>query len=378
MKISLEEVLKEIEGSKFFKVIEKDNLLKVSYRFNAPFVFDTPIKRELRGITFDKETGEVVSRPFHKFFNLNEAEESKEEKLKGREFIFREKLDGTMVHFALHGEELLPLTQKSFGNEQTERVKEIVERDKKLKEFIVSTLKKGITPIFELVSPEFQIVVPVSQERLYLTELRQNESGKYLLERYEKEIAELRIPLPRKRVLTLERAVKELESRENIEGFVLKDFSKEEPFPLFVKLKSPWYHERHYIFTYLHNIPDHKLFKLFLEGKVDELFSKLTNEKLKKDKMERLKKLTNLYIELTETVKELSYLYGKKSFEERVLWETERIKSRFSKDFKKLQVTPSLLRESARVAFKGRNFERFIGTEFYVLLKRKEVEISEN
>ena len=56
MKISLEEVLKEIKGNKFFKVIEEGELLKVSYRFNAPFVFDTPLKREFRGITFNKET----------------------------------------------------------------------------------------------------------------------------------------------------------------------------------------------------------------------------------------------------------------------------------------------------------------------------------
>ncbi|TCK03985.1 RNA ligase [Phorcysia thermohydrogeniphila] len=378
MKISLEEVLKEIEGNKFFKVIEEGGLLKVSYRFNAPFVFDTPLKRELRGITFNRLTGEVVSRPFHKFFNLNEIEESKEERLKGKEFIFREKLDGTMVHFALYRGELLPLTQKSFKNEQTERAKEIVEKDDKLRQFILSALKKGITPIFELLSPDFQIVVPVSEEKLYLTELRQNNNGKYLLERYEREISELGIPLPKKRVLTLEGALKELEGTENIEGFVLKDFSKEEPFPLFVKLKSPWYHERHYIFTYLHNIPDHKLFKLFLDGKADEFFSKLTNKKLKRNRMGKLKKLVDLYIELTETAKELSPLYGKKNFERRVSKETERIKSTFSRDFKKLQLSPSFLRESARVASKGGKFEKFIGMKLYSLLKEKEIELKQD
>jgi RNA ligase len=377
MKISLEEVLKEIKGNKFFKVIEEGELLKVSYRFNAPFVFDTPLKREFRGITFNKETGEVVSRPFHKFFNLNEAEESKEERLKGKEFIFREKLDGTMIHFLLHKGAPLPLTQKSFKNEQTERAREIVERDRRLKEFIVLMLKKGITPIFELVSPDFQIVVPVSEEKLYLTELRQNENGKYLLERYEREVLELGIPLPKKRVLTLERALKELEGTENIEGFVLKDFSKEEPFPLFVKLKSPWYYERHYIFTYLHNIPDHKLFKLFLDGKADEFFSKLTNEKLKKNRMERLKKLVDLYIELIETAKELSPFYRKKNFEKRVFKETERIKSTFSGDFKKLQLRPFFLKESARVASKGGKFEKFIGMKLYLLLKEKEIELKQ-
>jgi len=373
MKILLKEVLKEIEDNKFFKVIERDNFLKVSYRFNAPFVFDTPLKRELRGITFDKKTGNVVSRPFHKFFNLNEAEESKEERLKGREFVFREKLDGTMVHFLLHKGVPLPLTQKSFENEQIERTREIVEKDKKLKEFIVSTLRKGITPIFELVSPDFQIVVPISEEKLYLTELRQNRDGKYLLERYEKEILELGIPLPKKRILTLEKALGELEKTENIEGFVLKDFSKEEPFPLFVKLKSPWYQERHYIFTYLHNIPDHKLFKLFLDGKADEFFSKLTNEKLKEKKMERLKKLVDLYIELTEAAKRLSRHYGSKNFERKVLREAERLKSTFSNSFGKFQIKTSLLKESARIASKKGKFENFIGINLYSALKRGEI-----
>ena len=70
MKISLEEVLKEIKGNKFFKVIEEGELLKVSYRFNAPFVFDTPLKREFRGINFNSfsKVLETMTPFFYKFF----------------------------------------------------------------------------------------------------------------------------------------------------------------------------------------------------------------------------------------------------------------------------------------------------------------------
>src|SRR5690242_11836962 len=39
------------------------------------------LMRECRGICFDQETGKVISRPFQKFFNVNEKEETQQDKL---------------------------------------------------------------------------------------------------------------------------------------------------------------------------------------------------------------------------------------------------------------------------------------------------------
>ncbi|WP_456456386.1 RNA ligase [Thermovibrio sp.] len=363
MKIELKEALREIEGNKFFKTIEKGNLVKVSYRFNSPKVFTTPLKRELRGITFLKDSGKVASRPYHKFFNLNETQESSEENFKGRELLFREKLDGVMLHPVLVGKEVKLLTQKDFSNPQTQKGEELLKKREKLYSFVKELLEKGYTPILELISPEFQVVVPQEEEELYITEIRENETGEYLLEKVEGELKERGIKVPKKRVSTIEKVKEELSQRENFEGYVLKDFKRREPFPTFVKVKSPWYHRAHYAFTYLHNVPPHKLFNLYLTGKSDELFSQITNEKLKEKREEELKRMVELHLTLLDLVKR-----GKNPQE--IIKE---IKKSFSREFKELEVNPEYLKEALRLLKKGKAYDKYLGTKLYILIKEGKV-----
>ncbi len=363
MKLELKEALNEVEGNKFFKVIEEGDLIKVSYRFNSPKVFDTPLKRELRGITFFKSSGKVASRPYHKFFNLNETEESREENFKGRELLFREKLDGVMLHPVLIDGEVKLLTQKDFSNPQTQKGEELLRKNDKLYSLVKELLEKGHTPILELVSPEFQVVVPQEEEELYITEVRENETGKYLLEEVERELKERGVKLPKKTVSTLEKVKKELSERENFEGYVLKDFKRKEPFPTFVKVKTPWYHKAHYAFTYLHNIPSHKLFNLYLTGKSDELFSQITNQKVKEKREEELKKMVELHLTLLDLIRK-----GKKPQEI-----TKEIKRAFSKEFKLLEIDEKYLKEALRL-FKGKKaYDKYLGTKLYILIKEGKV-----
>ncbi|RKQ60565.1 RNA ligase [Thermovibrio guaymasensis] len=369
MKIKLPEVLKEVEGNKFFKVIEKDGLIKVSYRFNSPKVFDSPIKRELRGITFSKGTGEVVSRPFHKFFNLDESEESRRENLEGKEFIFREKLDGTMLHPVILNGELKLLTQKDFENPQTKKGEELLKKKTNLYEFTKRMVEKGFTPIFELVSPEFQLVIPYDREELFLTEVRNNRTGEYLLERTEEELKEAGFELPEKITGKFEDVEKELKNREMVEGFVLKDFSAKEPFPLFVKLKSPWYYDRHYAFTYLHNIPPHKLFNLYLMGKHDDVFSKVLNRKLRERREEELRKMVELLLNLSDLVSKYRELPTGKAVKKII----SQVKKQFSDKFKKLELEENYISEALRIAKKRGKFENFLGNKLYILLKEGKI-----
>ena len=363
MKIELKEALNEVEGNKFFKVIENENLVKISYRFNSPKVFNTPLKRELRGITFLKDLGKVASRPYHKFFNLNETEESREENFEGRELLFREKLDGVMLHPVLVGKEVKLLTQKDFSNLQTQKGEELLKRNEKLYLFTKELLQKGYTPVFELVSPEFQVVVPQEEEELYITEIRENETGEYFLEKLEGELKERGIKVPKKKVSTIEKVKEELLERENFEGYVLKDFKRKEPFPTFVKVKSPWYYKAHYAFTYLHNIPPHKLFNLYLTGKSDELFSQITNQKVKEKREEELEKMVELYLTLLDLIRK-----GKKPREI-----TKEIKRTFSREFKALEVDEKYLKEALRLFKEKKAYDKYLGTKLYILIKEGKV-----
>jgi len=375
LKITLDEALKEVENNRFFKVLSEGDLVKVSYRYNAPSVFDTPLKRELRGITFSRKMGEVLSRPYHKFFNLGEVSETEEERLKGRRFVAREKLDGTMLHPVLVNGEVKFLTQKAFSNPQTEKGEELLSKNPKLYRAVKELLSKGYTPIFELISPQFQLVIPYEREELILTELRDNRTGKYLLEEREKELKEMGFKLPQKRVGTLDDLKKEIEKAEKIEGFVLKDLSQEEPFPLFVKLKSPWYHKHHYAFTYLHNIPDHKLFNLFLQGKADDLFSSVLNRELREKKRERLDKIVFLYRDLLNLSQELSRSYGKPEFETELKRKLSEIRKKHGENFSRLDLKKDYLREAVRLAKKRKKFDSYLGTKLYTMLKAGELKL---
>jgi hypothetical protein len=55
------------------------------------------IKREIRGLVFCSKTGKLLSRPFHKFFNVNENVESNEKNINlNQKFWVLEKMDGSM------------------------------------------------------------------------------------------------------------------------------------------------------------------------------------------------------------------------------------------------------------------------------------------
>jgi RNA ligase len=369
LKLNLEQALKEIEGNRLFKSIRNGELVKLSYRYNSPKLFDTPVKRELRGITFNAKTGKVVSRPYHKFFNLNEHPESERERLLGREFVFREKLDGTMLHPLLVDGEVKLLTQKDFSNPQIEKGEELLRKSPKLLKATRELLEKGYTPIFELISPQFQLVIPYDREELLLTEVRENETGRYVLEEREEELKEMGFKLPRKEVGRLDELERKVQEAEGIEGFVLKEPAHKEPFPLFVKVKSPWYHKAHYSFTCLHNLPSHKLFNLFLIGKSDELFSNLTNRELKERRERELLKLVELFTFTLEEIEKSRALPLEKGVE-RI---KKRVKERFGSFFKELSLDESYLKEALRLAKRKRSTEGFWKNKFYLLLKHGKI-----
>jgi RNA ligase len=378
VEITLEKALKEIEGNKFFKVLKENDLVKVSYRFNAPQTFDTPLKRELRGITFSSKTGRVVSRPFHKFFNLGEHPETEKERLKGKLFILREKLDGTMLHPAVVEGRVRLFTQKDFANPQIEKGEELLRRNDKLLKATRRLLEKGLTPIFELISPEFQLVIPYETEELILTEVRDNRTGHYLLEEAENELIQMGFKLPRKRVGTVEEAERLIEEAENVEGFVAKNFDESEPFPLFVKIKSPWYHRAHYAFTYLHNIPDHKLFNLFLNNQADDIFATVTNPAVKEKKSRRLKVLTDIYHSLLSSAEKLSQLYGKvkeETLKAEAQKELKKIEREFKEELELFNFPVEHLTEAARLAKQKKKFDKFLGTKLYTALKHQTVKL---
>lgn len=101
---NIDQIKKAVGSDPQWKIKTKGDFIFCSYRsgIDAYANYDTDpqvamIKREIRGLVFCSKTGKLVSRPFHKFFNVNENEESNEKNIKlGQKFWLLEKMDGSM------------------------------------------------------------------------------------------------------------------------------------------------------------------------------------------------------------------------------------------------------------------------------------------
>lgn len=127
-----------------------------------------------RGIVFDND-GVIVQRCIPKFFNHDEPDGVKVEKLMLKEQlpVIQEKLDGSLIKITKDEKHGLVITSKaSFESDQARMAKEIVEENN-------YSFKEGWTYHFELIHPDNQIVLSYGDERkLVLLAIIDNRTGK--------------------------------------------------------------------------------------------------------------------------------------------------------------------------------------------------------
>lgn len=256
--MNLAEAMAALEGRKEFAVRRNDGLVTINYVVQMPGTFDG-IRRDFRGITFDEATGVCVSRPFHKFFNLNQIPETQFDRLKHLDALVFEKVDGSLVHFLKHKGEYRAATQSGTDTKHSIEAEKLTTR-LGLWDRVGRMVDDGFTPMFEYVSPRFPIVLWYPTERLVFLCARNCETGNYVFsgdfddkaERYQHRFSEI---------------VEKATELEYAEGFVcwLEDGSV-------VKVKSPWYRDRSPAFDALLR-PAHKLYGLVFEGVMDDLIA---------------------------------------------------------------------------------------------------------
>jgi RNA ligase len=113
-----------------------------------------------RGLIVDSETGEVLVKPFPKFFNYEEVEE--EVPWESSEYVYvQEKMDGSLgILFNYKGEWILA-TRGSFTSPQAVRGMEILGSKYNLDNF-----NSSIAYMVEIVYPENRIVVDYGEEKI--------------------------------------------------------------------------------------------------------------------------------------------------------------------------------------------------------------------
>ncbi len=139
--------------------------------------------REARGLKYDLETLEVVSRPYHKFFNIGEKPETQPHLVDwSRPHVILEKLDGSMLTPLLKKatNEILWMTKRGVTS-VAGTAQQFLKDNPQYENFCRDMISKGYTPIFEWCTRKQRIILDYGPEdRMILTGIRNNRSGDYM------------------------------------------------------------------------------------------------------------------------------------------------------------------------------------------------------
>ncbi len=185
----IDDVIPHIEDWQEFKVMQKDWYTVINYMvaFEETFSlvrershYNMKIRRECRGMIFDTATGNLISRPYHKFFNVGEREETNLDKIDlTQPHVVLEKLDGSMIR-PIPTPEGFRLGTKAGITDVAMNAEYFVADKPEYAKFIKSSFACGLTPIFEWCSRKNRIVVDYSDDQLILTAVRDMRSGNYI------------------------------------------------------------------------------------------------------------------------------------------------------------------------------------------------------
>ena len=189
---TINDVLPHVEGREEFIVAERDFGTVINYAVAMADTFDMTgpddlggaIRRECRGLIFNKE-GNIMSRPFHKFFNINEREETQSHVVDmSQPHVIMEKMDGSMIRPILVDGYLRLATKMGVTEVAMQAESWLAAQDPALKEWLRQCVEDSVTPIFEWVSPFNQIVLAYEEADLVYLGSRNNASGVYFFDEY--------------------------------------------------------------------------------------------------------------------------------------------------------------------------------------------------
>jgi RNA ligase len=175
--ILLNKMWREVEAG---RVISNQSGSLTLFKYTQKTIIDdlwNDVNRQARGIIFDLD-GRVVARPFNKFFNMNEREETKAANLPWLDgFEIFEKLDGSCGTGYIGDSQWKLATPGSMESDQAVEGTAILHSYKEpetidlddgsvlvalshnVKRYDLSHLPVDCTPIFEIIYPENRIVV---------------------------------------------------------------------------------------------------------------------------------------------------------------------------------------------------------------------------
>ena len=293
---NISDVLPAIEGRDEFTVAVKEGYTVINYNVmmadTFPDVYSdagvagcifkngqwynkaAAIRRECRGIIFDTATGDIIRRPFHKFFNVNEREETQDHVVDlSRSHTILEKLDGSMIApFIVNGQMIWGT--KMGATDVAKPVEKFIEAHSEYRIYAKFMLSRGYTPIFEWCSRKQRIVLDYSEDQLILTAIRDVVSGRYMSRDLMIINAE-NYNIPVVRAFDPQTDMKEfieyVRDLEDVEGFVVRFDDGH-----MIKLKCDWYVQIHKAKEAI--LQDRNIVELILDDKLDDIKAHLPAE----------------------------------------------------------------------------------------------------
>jgi T4 RnlA family RNA ligase len=271
---TIDDVLPHIEGRSEFIVADRDDHIIINYAVADRETFppaDTltgMVRRECRGIIFDKATGAIIRRPYHKFFNINERDETQTHALDfTREHHVMEKLDGSMIVPYRVGDHVtgrLIWGTKMGNTDVAQPVYKFIESHPEYTDIANLMINSGISPIFEWCTLKQRIVLEYPEDRLVLTAARDMVDGSYMCY---SDLRDLGIPdvvQVRDSVLDIGDWLNEVRDIQDAEGFVVRFADGH-----MVKAKGAWYLQLHKAIESIQN--ERNVVEMILDNTLDDV-----------------------------------------------------------------------------------------------------------
>lgn len=282
--INFEQAMKIVAANDAFNHREfiVDGVRVHDFGYNLPSYqdFHNPIPGEnfnaleMRGLTFiETEEGHKRHLMLHKFFGFNSTLGVQEKDLQGQKIeSVHDKVDGSIIRFMMINGRIRARSKKSFDGMHVVRALDLLEKNPNLLSFVSDTLSRNEAAIFELVSPEFKIVVPYESEELILLQIRNEETGEYfdlfshdLVSKYNVKHAQMIPPF------SSISEMKEMQaSTRNIEGWIVRFGNTT------VKVKTTWYDDFH-DFLFEKNMSYKKIITLVVNENMDDALATLAH-----------------------------------------------------------------------------------------------------
>lgn len=273
---NIQPVLEDIKNNPELQICKHKGtpLASICYAVAEKDTFATALRRECRGLMYNTETGEIVLRPFHKFFNVGENEDSLLMNLQIKhgpgEMWVPEKIDGMMVAMSVYKNELIAATKRTIIQSPFYLMAERVVR-------AMQGRCGPCTVLFERtysrLAKNQQSVLTYEADELVVLAVRLNHTGEYIDRRFYQHVLDAHgineeskgIRLAKlKHFPSFDRLIDAHYTQTDVEGWVIEIKGQ------FYKLKTEWYINRHHL---VGTLCERSIAKMVLNERIDDALS---------------------------------------------------------------------------------------------------------